>query len=84
MFANPIYVTISSIESAKVTLRELLPSIKSTHRTEAIARCLGFGSHAALIAALHVEGRRKVEIAPDNFMSFLRGRKYEVSIRTPY
>ncbi len=84
MFSKPIYVTIESIESAKIFLRELVPSIKSTHRTEAIARCLSFGSHAALIASLKTENRRVAQIAPDTFVKFLRERKHEVSIRVAY
>jgi hypothetical protein len=84
MFTKPIYVTMESIASAKVILRELLPSVKSTHRAEAVARCLGFRTHATLIALLKTEDRRVVQFAPDSFVKFLRDRGQEVSLRVAY
>lgn len=47
-----ISITPNEVESVKRALSGLVPHAKSSHRTEAMARGLGFGSNAALLAGL--------------------------------
>lgn len=51
--------TLADIESLKRELSRLLPTVKSSHRVEAMARGLGWNTHAALRAdlATHPTGR---------------------------
>lgn len=47
-----ILLTLNVIATVKRDLAKLLPDVKSSHLTEAIARGFGFASHASLRAAL--------------------------------
>lgn len=47
-----IIVSLSDIEILKSKLAKLIPDVQSSHRTEALARGLGWQTNAALRAAL--------------------------------
>lgn len=49
-----LHVTAASLVTIKDSLRKSNPSEKPSHRIEAAARALGFGSYASLRAALHL------------------------------
>jgi hypothetical protein len=55
--------SLTDIESLKRQLGELLPAVKSSHRVEAMARGLGWQTHAALRAML---GREAVQRTVDD------------------
>jgi hypothetical protein len=56
-------LTPANLTVVKRTLRRELPSIKSTHLTEAIAAALGFRTHAALLTAVERAGPGSEPIA---------------------
>jgi len=47
-----LLLTAENIRVLKVELGQLLPTVKSSHRTEALAAGLGFRTHAALLASM--------------------------------
>jgi hypothetical protein len=69
-------ITLTDVERMKDTLRTALPDVKSSHRTEALARGLGWGTNAAMRAAL---AAAPVKSAPDEnaFRGYLRDHAFE-------
>jgi hypothetical protein len=51
VFQLSLPVTLSTLDITKLALTKALPDVKSSHRSEAMARGFGFGSHAAFRAA---------------------------------
>lgn len=50
MFTLSIPVSASAVDAIKLSLTEALPDVKSSHRCEAMARGLGFRTHASLLS----------------------------------
>lgn len=50
MFTLSIPVSASAVDATKLSLTRALPNVKSSHRCEAMARGLGFRTHASLLA----------------------------------
>jgi hypothetical protein len=71
MFTMPVHLTTRSYKSVKNLLGKLLPEQNSSHRAEAIARCLGFPTNSALCAVLHKVPRIIVGFHPNKFQEFL-------------
>ncbi len=68
-----LHLDQSGFDRIKRSLRDALPDTRSAHRTEAAARALGFGSNAALRAAL-ADGPAKVPVNPRTFDDYLRSK----------
>jgi hypothetical protein len=68
-----VSISYADIDPLKSQLLALAPAVKASHRVEAMARGFGFGSHAALLAAV---GDNPAACAVDNsaFGAFLRER----------
>ena len=68
-----VLISHADIDPLKSHLLALAPAVKSSHRVEAMARGLGFGSHAALLSEL---GETPVPCAVNNgaFGAFLKDR----------
>lgn len=68
-----VSISHADIDPLKSQLLALAPAVKASHRVEALARGLGFGSHAALLATL---GEDPAPCAIDNsaFGAFLKDR----------
>jgi hypothetical protein len=69
-------VTLTDIEHMKDALRASLPDVKSSHRTEALARGLGWATNASMRAAL---AAAPAETSSDEgaFLSYLRQHSFE-------
>lgn len=67
------FISSADIDPLKGHLLARAPMIKSSHRAEAMARGLGFKSHAALRIALQ-EGAVACAVDDDEFAAFLRER----------
>lgn len=66
-------ISLSDVDVLKGHLMALLPHAKSSHRVEAMARGLGFGSNAALLARVS-EGPAPCSIDNRAFVEFLKPR----------
>lgn len=69
-------ITLADVERMKDVLRAALPSIKSSHRTEALARGLGWTTNASMRSAL---AAGPVEAEPDEnaFRSYLQVHSFD-------
>ena len=79
MFALKIPVTSSTSEAIKADLTRTLPDVKSSHRCEAFARGLGFGSHAALRAQIRSPSSISVTADGVGFATYLQAHGFNVS-----
>lgn len=66
-------ITLDDLDSLKRHLFALIPQAQSSHRTEALARGLGFGSNAAMRASL-AEAPADCEVDDRAFVDFLKSR----------
>lgn len=73
-------VTQRAVEAIKSDLRERLPLIKSSHRSEAIARGLGWRTNAAMRVSLAGGDAERVMDA-DSFVAYLRGHDFDADGR---
>jgi hypothetical protein len=55
-------LTRRNVAALKSSLIRAFPEIRSTHADEALAAGIGFRTHAALLAALKVQGRAQVTV----------------------
>lgn len=69
-------IALTDVERMKDVLRTALPSIKSSHRTEALARGLGWATNASMRSAL---AAGPVEAEPDEnaFRSYLQVHSFD-------
>ncbi|PYF01813.1 hypothetical protein BJ122_11736 [Rhodopseudomonas faecalis] len=69
-------IGISDVEAMKADLRAVLPDVKSSHRTEAFARGLGWRTNAAMRVEL---ASGPVSVAPDDdaFFGYLSEHSFE-------
>ncbi|WP_426954570.1 hypothetical protein [Muricoccus radiodurans] len=72
----------AEVEAIKREVARFLPAVKSSHRAEAVARGLGFGSNAALREAL-ASGARRFRTDGARFEEFLskRGHLFRQDVR---
>lgn len=77
MFILNIFGSADSLELIKTELRHKLPDIKSSHRCEALARGLGFRTHAAALAAAKTEMPIAVHVRGDLFTTYLRDHGFD-------
>src|SRR4051812_665813 len=68
-------VSLPIVEAVKDELRQSLPDLKSSHRTEALARGLGWSTNAAMRAAL-TEGPSDCVTDPGAFDAYLVERGF--------
>lgn len=68
-----VSITHADVTPLKAQLMTLAPTIKASHRAEAMARGLRFGSNAALLTALD-RGPVACDVDDDAFATFLRER----------
>lgn len=73
-----IGISFDKVDRIKRELRTLLPNVKSSHRTEAMARGLGFATNAGLRVALG-EGLTHCLIHPERFKEYLAEHGFAVS-----
>lgn len=73
-------LTLLDIDNLKRELGHLLPTVKSSHRVEAMARGLGWNTHAALLAALK-NGAAERAIDNQLFNQYLKEHEF---IGTPF
>ena len=71
-----IKLTYQHHKSMKIELGKRLPSVKSSHRAEALARGLGFKTNAALVATL---GAVLIDVKANNaaFTGYMRDRGFD-------
>ena len=68
-------ISLREIEYIKDALRKALPDVKSSHRVEAMARGLGWRTHAAMRAAL-IGGFVEAKADEDTFVAYLRQHSF--------
>lgn len=73
-------ISLSFVESIKGDLWRSMPEVKSSHLTEALARGLGWRTHAALRAAL-ASGPAECTALPEAFAGYLAQRGIQVADR---
>ncbi len=76
MLTFDLRISVNKISAASIK-RELtivLPSVKSSYLSEAIARGLGFKTHASLISAICAEGNALCSVSCSAFSAFLQER----------
>ena len=64
------HLSLIDVDAIKAQLLRLLPDVKSSHRVEALARGLGYGTNAALRADLS-NGPQEREVIDDAFAAYL-------------
>jgi len=75
-----LIVSLSLIDAIKDELRQSLPEVKSSHRTEALARGLGWATNAAMRASL-TSGVSERAALPGLFTDYLAQRGVEIASR---
>ncbi|MHB8286061.1 MAG: hypothetical protein ACYDD1_15485 [Caulobacteraceae bacterium] len=68
-----VSISHADLDPLKSALLALAPAVKSSHRVEAMARGLGYGSHAALLAGL-AEAPAPCSVDNSAFGAFLKDR----------
>lgn len=79
MLSLQIPITPSSVDTIKAYLLKSIPHVKSSHRVEAAARALGFGTYAAMLAAAKSDEIRFGVLHEQLFRSYLRERDQDVT-----
>jgi len=77
MFVLQISVTPSAVGQIKAELTKSLPTVKSSHRAEALARGLGFRTYAALLAGSRSPEPPVAIVTGSHFVDYLRERGFE-------
>ena len=76
-----ISITAATAAAIKRDVAEALPGIKSSHLSEAIARGLGFNTHASLLASVGSGSELTCQISARAYSAFLRERGHDVDER---
>ena len=79
MFILNLSLTAARSVEMKLDLAKSLPWVKSSHRVEAIARSLGFKTHASLLAATHDQETVPCIVEGSKFVSYLAEHGFEVT-----
>jgi hypothetical protein len=72
-----IPITPATIEALKAQLQRALPQVNSCHRTEAMARGLGFRTYAAMLSAARAGSQLSSAANGGAFKSYLSMRRFE-------
>lgn len=83
-FDLPLPLTEITVAALKGDLARTLPAIKSSHRTEALARAMGFATNAALRAAFADHKVSSIALDATAFFCFLASRACPVDTRALY
>ena len=70
-------ITLTDSERIKSVLRESIPSVKSSHRAEAMARGLGWNTNAAMRVAL-ADAPAPINLNDDAFRTYLAAHDFPV------
>lgn len=70
-------ITLTDSERIKSVLRESIPSVKSSHRAEAMARGLGWNTNAAMRVAL-ADAPAPINLNDDAFLTYLAAHDFPV------
>lgn len=70
-------LSIPDLQSIKASVREFAPSIKSSHRCEALARGLGFGTYSSLLAAARSQSSVPVTVNVLAYRGYLSEHGFE-------
>ena len=79
MFTLNFNCPIEDVSELKIILKNKFPDIKSSHLTEAIARGLGFNSHAGLLHQANLHGKVVIVSNGRAFCEFLEPRHCAVT-----
>ncbi|MGH6847419.1 MAG: hypothetical protein ACREC0_08255 [Methylocella sp.] len=77
MFSLRIQCTSSILDALKNDLTKTLPHVKSSHRVEALARGLGFGSNAAIRTASQSANPTTTAVDGKAFLSYLSAHEFD-------
>lgn len=78
MFNLSLPVTLSTLDPTKLALTKALPQVKSSHRSEAMARGFGFNTHAAFLAAARSGEDRIATLDGEAFTGYLARHDFNV------
>lgn len=84
MFALSIALTLDRLETLKADLLKALPDVKSSHRCEALARGLGFGSYAAARASSIKQETPASTVDGEAFVAYLARHEFHVQAKPLY
>jgi hypothetical protein len=71
-------ITLADSERIKLALRESIPTVKSSHRVEAMARGLGWNTNAAMRAVL-ADAPAPINLDDDAFLTYLAAHDFPVA-----
>lgn len=83
-FKLRIPVTADTATAIKREVASSLPGIKSSHLSEAVARGMGFNTHASLLAKASAGEKSRCTVSGAMFSAFLRERDYDADERVLY
>lgn len=84
MFALSIPATSDRLDAIKAELTRTLHNVKSSHRCEAIARGLDFGTYASALTAMKAYTSGLRQVRGDRFAAYLADHGFSVSAKPFY